>query len=176
MSWERALGVQGPSSGGSFLPGDCARPVWLKGEDTGQGDPAPRLHPSGTTASLASSPHGISSLLSHLASGTAQQGDADGKASIEIQPLCAGIWSRDTEGSITGIQTLPCLCLAFPASLRPSPPSDVVAGKPKQTSLKPLPHDKDRPKLCLNTSDCGQAAPTLLKETKNRSKKPKVTS
>lgn len=85
-------------------------------------------------------------------------------------PVC-----RDTEqgrgaGSIAGIQPLPCLCLAFPASLGPAPPSDVVAGKPKQTSLKPLPHDKDRPKLCLNTSDCREAATTLLKKTKTRSK------
>lgn len=86
--------------------------------------------------------------------------------------------SRDTEQghgarSITETKTLHCISLAFPASLGPFPPSDVGAGKPKQTSLKPLPHDKDRPKLCLNTSDCGEAPPMLLKKTKTRSKTPK---
>lgn len=32
-----------------------------------------------------------------MASGTAQQGDTDGKAGIKTQPPCTGIWSRDTE-------------------------------------------------------------------------------
>lgn len=93
-SWERALGCRDPPD--SPCQGLC-QACLAEGEDTGQGDAGPRLHPSGTTASLPSSPHGINSLLSQPASGTAQQGDAHGKAGIEIQPPSAGIWSRDVE-------------------------------------------------------------------------------
>lgn len=116
-------------------------------------------------APLPSSPHGTSSFLSQRASGTAQQGDTDGKAGIETQPPCARSQEHHWD------KTLHCMGLAFPASLRPSCPQDVVAGKPKQTSLKPLPHDKDRPKLCLNTSDCEEATPTLLKKKQNPGQK-----
>lgn len=52
------------------------------------------------------SPHGTSSLLSHPASGTAQQGDTDGEAGTEIQPPCAGTQSRDTEPGASLAQKL----------------------------------------------------------------------
>lgn len=92
------------------------------------------------------------------------------KLELRSSPMC-----RDTEQghgarSIVGTKTLHCISLAFPASLGPFPPLDVVAGKSKQTSLKPLPHNKDRPKLCLNTSDCGEAPPTLLRKKKTGQK------
>lgn len=141
---------------GTLLP--QLRPVvWLNGV----GDAGPRLHPSSTMTPLPSPP---SQHQAQLSRETPME-----KPALRSSPRVQGHGAR----SITGIQTLHCICLPFPASPKPFPPLDVVAGKPKQTSLKPLPHDKDRPKLCLNTSDWGKAPPKFLEKTKTRSKTPK---
>lgn len=153
-SWERLLGCRDPPASACVAErgGRCRTKA-----------PSQQHH-------SISSPHGTSSLLSpqpqaqlsretpmeklELRSSPHVQGDRAGARSQEHH------WDRNS--SLIG--------LAFPASLRPFPPSDVVAGKPKQTSLNPLPHNKDRLELCLNTSDCGEAPPTLLGKTKTRSK------
>lgn len=134
------------------------------------------MHDQGSipAAPLPSSPHGTSSFLSQPApqaqlSREIRMEKLASRPSPHVQGFGAGTRSQEHHWD----KTLHCMGLAFPASLRPSCPQDVVAGKPKQTSLKPLPHDKDRPKLCLNTSDCEEATPTLLKKTKSRSKPPK---
>lgn len=117
-----------------------------------------------------SSPHGTSPLLSpwHQAqlSRETPMEKLESRPSPHVQGYGAGTRSQEhhwDENSSLHQSGIPSLAEA-------TSPSDVVAGKPKQTSLKPLPHDKDRPKLCLNTSDCGEAPPTLLNKTKTRSK------
>lgn len=146
---------------GTRQPQPVARPVRLNRV----GGAGARLHPSSTTAPLPSSPRQQQAQLSRE---TRMEKPAS-RASPQVRDMEHGPRAR----SITGIKTLHCMGLAFPASLRPFRPLDVVAGKPKQTSLKALPHDKGRPKLCLNASNCREAPPTLLKKTKCRSKTPR---
>lgn len=122
------------------------RPIWLNGEDAVMGDPGPRLHPREAPAP-SQWHHGIASLPSRPASGRAQQGDAAGKPATEVQAP-ARPWAAASRSGrepvhgprgIAGLQTsLLCAWWAFPASARPFPPLDVVAGKPNLTSLKSL--------------------------------------
>lgn len=119
-------------------PQPVARLVWLNRV----GDAGPRLHPSSTTAPPPSS--SPSQHQAQLSRETPMEKPAS-RPSPHEQGFGAGTrsqehhWDKNSSLHRPGI---PSMGLAFPASLRPSHLLGVVAGKPKQTSFKPLPHDK----------------------------------